>query len=96
MVFQIAYKLTKNKLIQYEHFKEFLELYPTKALSGNSWKVAVSNIQNTDLSAKNPNKQAQASLESSARLVELMETDNERINGLMNGLKGIWGATNLT
>lgn len=85
------YKLTKNKPIQYEHFREFLELYPSRAISENSWVVPVSAIQNTDLSAKNPNKQAQAEIESSTKLFELIETDNQRINELIDGLKAILG-----
>lgn len=48
-------KLTKNKPIQYEHLKEFVELYPKRALSQNSWLVRVADIVDTDLSAKNPN-----------------------------------------
>lgn len=48
-------KLTKNKPIQYEHLKEFVELFPKRTLSQNSWLVKINDIVDTDLSAKNPN-----------------------------------------
>lgn len=48
-------KLTKNKPIQYEHLKEFVELFPKRSLSPNSWLIKINDIIDTDLSAKNPN-----------------------------------------
>jgi type I restriction enzyme M protein len=48
-------KLTKNKPIQYEHLKEFVALFPKRALSKHSWLVKLNDIVDTDLSAKNPN-----------------------------------------
>jgi type I restriction enzyme M protein len=50
-------KLTKNKPIQYEQLHEFVELFPKRALSPNSWLVKAGDIVDTDLSAKNPNTQ---------------------------------------
>jgi type I restriction enzyme M protein len=50
-------KLTKNKPIQYEHLQEFVELFPKRALSANSWLVKAADIVDTDISAKNPNTQ---------------------------------------
>lgn len=48
-------KLTKNKPIQYEHLQDFVDLFPKRSLSANSWLVKVADIVDTDLSAKNPN-----------------------------------------
>jgi type I restriction enzyme M protein len=50
------YKLTKNKPIQYEHFAEFLKLYPQRADSEQSWTVKAADIKDYDISAKNPSK----------------------------------------
>lgn len=83
------YKLTKNKPIQYEHFKEFLDLLPVKGDSENSWTVKVSEISNYDLSAKNPEKQKQAERMGSAELFALIRKDNERINGLVEEVEGV-------
>lgn len=50
-------KLTKNKPIQAEHLQEFVDLFPTRGLSANSWIVQTQCIasQDYDISAKNPN-----------------------------------------
>lgn len=76
-------KLTKNKPILYEHFQEFLDLLPKKTASENSWTVNISDVQNYDLSAKNPNKAKQAALKSSAELMKEIQEDNERITDLL-------------
>lgn len=47
-------KLTKNKPIQYEHLAEFVELFPKRTTSPNSWTLSIKDIVDTDLSAKNP------------------------------------------
>ncbi len=84
-----SFKLTKNKPIQFEHFREFLDLLPTKTAGENSWTVAVSEIQNFDLSAKNPAKQKQAARQSSVDLFTLIRADNERINLLLEEVEGV-------
>ncbi len=76
-------KLTKNKPILYEHFQEFLDLLPKKIASENSWTVNISDVQNYDLSAKNPNKAKQAALKSSVELMKEIQEDNERITDLL-------------
>ena len=79
-----SYKLTKNKPIQYEHFKEFLALLPTKASNENAWTIKATDIQNFDISAKNPTKQNQVALRSTFELKDLIKTKTERINDLVN------------
>lgn len=83
------YKLTKNKPIQYEHFKEFLDLLPTKGNRENSWTVKVGDIANYDISAKNPAKQKQAERMGSAELFALIRKDNEKINVLVEGVEEV-------
>ena len=78
------YKLTKNKPIQYDHFKEFLALLPTKASNENAWTVKATDIQNFDISAKNPTKQNQVALKSTIELKELIRTKTDRISDLVN------------
>ena len=49
------YKLTKNKPILYEHLSKFVDLFPKRSETQNSWLIKYEDIQETDLSAKNPN-----------------------------------------
>ena len=49
-------KLTKNKPINYDEIKHIPELMKKREISENSWIVKAKDIQNFDLSAKNPNK----------------------------------------
>ena len=78
------YKLTKNKPIQYDHFKEFLALLPTKAGNENAWTVKATDIQHFDISAKNPIKQNQVALKSTLELKDLIRAKTDRINDLVN------------
>ena len=78
------YKLTKNKPIQYDHFKEFLALFPTKASNENAWTVKATDIQNFDISAKNPTKQNQVALKSTIELKDLIRTKTDRTSDLVN------------
>ena len=49
-------KLTKNKPINYDEIKHIPELMKKREISENSWIVKAKDIQNFDLSSKNPNK----------------------------------------
>ncbi|MFG5109181.1 N-6 DNA methylase, partial [Campylobacter lari] len=51
------YKLTKNKPLEYAHFKEFLECYKERKITPHSYLVSLESLRarNYDLSAKNPN-----------------------------------------
>ena len=51
-------KLTKNKPINDEHLKEFVELYSSRKTTARSWTVSCDQLaEDYDLSAKNPIKQ---------------------------------------
>ncbi len=93
------YKLTKNKPIEYSHLEEFVRLFKNPELRNltnqktgderNDWTVDISEIVDTDLSARNPHK---------VEIVEHLEpneiidkiSDNEReIKQLVNKLKDL-------
>ncbi|MBD3305386.1 N-6 DNA methylase [candidate division KSB3 bacterium] len=48
------YKLTKNKPLHYEHLQEFVRLFPARPETEHSWTVKIEEVQEYDLSAKNP------------------------------------------
>lgn len=83
------YKLTKNKPIQYEHFKEFLEIWEDRKVTDNSWIVNVSKIKDFDISAKNPNNIEEIEHKSPIELVENIKDNNNEINGLMDEIESI-------
>ena len=83
------YKLTKNKPINYEHFKEFLETYKDRKLSDNSWVVNVNDIKDFDISAKNPNNIEVIEHKSPIELVTNIRDNNKEINDLMNEIESI-------
>jgi type I restriction enzyme M protein len=83
------YKLTKNKPIQYEHFKEFLASWETRELTENSWIVHVDDIKEYDISAKNPNKDESIEHKSPIELVENIKDNNKEINDLMDEIEEI-------
>lgn len=83
------YKLTKNKPIQYEHFKEFLACWQDRTLSDNSWIVHVNDIKELDISAKNPNKNEIIEHKSPIELVENIKLNNSEINDLMDEVESI-------
>lgn len=83
------YKLTKNKPIQYDHFKEFLEIWQSRKESENSWIVNVEDIKDFDISAKNPNKIETIEHKSPIELVENIKDNNKEINDLMDDIVSI-------
>ena len=83
------YKLTKNKPIQYEHFKEFLDSWEDRTLTENSWIVNVNDIKDFDISAKNPNKIETIEHKSPIELVENIKDNNKEINDLMDEIETI-------
>ncbi|MBN8684409.1 MAG: N-6 DNA methylase [Chitinophagales bacterium] len=85
------YKLTKNKPIQYEHFEEFLRLLPEKAASDNSWTLSINQIENYDLSAKNPNKTSKEVLPTPAELLSAIEADDQKIQAALADLREVLG-----
>jgi type I restriction enzyme M protein len=83
------YKLTKNKPINHEHFKEFLESWQTRRLTDNSWIVHVNDIKDFDISAKNPKRNETIEHKSPIELVENIKDNNKEINDLMDEIEEI-------
>lgn len=83
------YKLTKNKPIQYEHFKEFLDVWQEQKLTDNSWIVHVNDIKDYDISAKNPNRVETIEHKLPLELVENIKDNNKEINDLMDEIEMI-------
>ena len=83
------YKLTKNKPIKYEHFKEFLDTWQNRELTDNSWIVHVNDIKDYDISAKNPNNIEVIEHKSPLELVENIKNNNQEINDLMNEIEAV-------
>ncbi|MDD2356671.1 MAG: class I SAM-dependent DNA methyltransferase [Thiovulaceae bacterium] len=82
-------KLTKNKPITMEHFKEFLESWENRVLTQNSWVLHASDIKEFDISAKNPNKNETIEHKSPIELVENIKLNNAEINDLMDEIEAI-------
>ena len=82
-------KLTKNKPIQYEHLKEFVELFPKRTLSQNSWLVKINDIVDTDLSAKNPNVSTDLEHMPPKEIISHIKKNETEINRLMSEIEQI-------
>ncbi len=83
------YKLTKNKPIQYEHFKEFLDTWQKRELTDNSWIVHVNDIKDYDIAAKNPNNIEVIEHKSPLELVENIKVNNKEIDDLMSEIEAV-------
>ncbi|AIT10205.1 DNA methyltransferase [Candidatus Francisella endociliophora] len=83
------YKLTKNKPIQFEHFKEFLEIWQSRKLTENSWIVKVEDIKDYDISAKNPNKIETIEHKSPLELVNEIKQNTAEIDKLIGEIESI-------
>jgi type I restriction enzyme M protein len=81
------YKLTKNKPIQYEHFKEFLDFKDKRIEGENSWLVKVEDIKNADISAKNPNAEQEEKLLLPIEILKAIRTNDEELSGLINEIE---------
>lgn len=81
--------LTKNKPITYNDVKDIAELQKSRALTPNSWIIKVENIQEYDLSAKNPNKAVEEALPRPDELLQRIGARNEKIHQLTQALKEI-------
>lgn len=82
-------KLTKNKPIQYDHFKEFLDVWKDRKITENSWIVNINDIKDFDISAKNPNRDDSVEHKSPIELVENIKLNNKEINDLMDEIEDI-------
>jgi type I restriction enzyme M protein len=85
------YKLTKNKPIQFEHLQEFVELFPKRSESQNSWTVKAETIieNNYDISAKNPNNQNDISHLPPTEIIGNIKKNDAVISQLMAEVESI-------
>ena len=84
-----AFKLTKNKPINIDHFAEFLDSWESRKITPNSWIVNVNDIKDFDISAKNPNKNETIEHKSPIELVENIKLNNALINDLLDEVEEI-------
>ena len=84
-----AFKLTKNKPINIDHFAEFLDSWESRKITPNSWIVNVNDIKDFDISAKNPKKNDAIEHKSPIELVENIKLNNAEINDLMDEIEMI-------
>ena len=61
-----------------------MTLLPSKVSNENAWTVKATDIQNFDISAKNPTKQNQVALKSTIELKDLIRTKTDSISDLVN------------
>ena len=85
------YKLTKNKPIQFEHLKEFVDLFPKRSETDNSWLVkAETIIENSfDMSARNLNNQTDAVHLPPQEIIANIKKNDEVIAQLMSEVESI-------
>jgi len=83
------YKLTKNKPIQYEHFREFLDVWEDRTLTDNSWIVNINDIKEFDISAKNLKNIEVIEHKSPIELVENIKQNNSEIDIIMDEIENI-------
>ncbi len=76
--------LGKTNALNEKDLAEFVELQKTQAESENSWNIQVKDIDQTtfDLSAKNPNKKAEAPLRQPEDILAAMENDMATLSQL--------------
>ena len=84
-----AFKLTKNKPINIDHFAEFLDSWESRKITPDSWIVNINDIKDFDISAKNPNKNETIEHKSPIELVENIKLNNAEINDLMDEIETI-------
>lgn len=82
-------KLTKNNPIEYEHFKEFLALYPHRTDSEHSWTVKATDIVDYDISAKNPHTKEGETIKSPTFYLQEIQKNDAQIALLMDNINMI-------
>ena len=83
--------VTKRKPLTLDHFKEFLDLLPTRANSENSWTVKRDELEerNYDLKAVNPNKQVVVDTRTPEELLDIIEAKGDEIQTLLAELRAV-------
>lgn len=78
-----AYKLTKNKPIEYAHLEDFVKHFALRDEGEHSWIIKAEDIKNFDLSAKNPNKNEDVEHISPLELLEKIKANDREISILV-------------
>lgn len=85
------YKLTKNKPIAFEHFREFLELYQHSEKRGkgspNEWTLSVTDIKDYDISAKNPHNVVDEDHLPPLQLIGIIRSNEIQVNNLIKEIE---------
>ncbi len=83
------YKLTKNKPLEYAHFKEFLKCYKERKITANSWLLSKKELEerNYNLSAKNPNVKEEKILRTSKEILNSLEENLKLQNKYLKEIK---------
>lgn len=76
----LPFKLTKNKPLEYAHFKEFLECYKERKITPHSYLVSIKELKerNYDLSAKNPNAKEEKTLREVEEIVSTLKENQKK------------------
>jgi type I restriction enzyme M protein len=82
-------KLTKNKPILNEHLEEFVRLYPLRSTTPNSWTVRANQVQDFDLSAKNPAKITEVEHLPPKEILSGIKANDEQIANLIFEIENI-------
>lgn len=83
------YKLTKNKPIQYEHLEDFIKCYKKRSKTENSWIVKVKDIEDFDISAKNPAKIVEVIHRAPKEVLANIKSNDQQIASLMGEIENI-------
>jgi len=80
---------SKTRPIQVKEFEPIKKWWNKREESDISWKVSIDEIKkrNYDLDIKNPTKQEEEQIYSSAELMQMLETSFAKSNDLLNKLK---------
>jgi type I restriction enzyme M protein len=84
----LSRNLGKTNPLNENDLAEFLQLYPTKGSSANSWTVKLKDITEDtfDLSVKNPNKKEDAPLRQPKEIIEEMKALDKETNSILNSI----------
>ncbi len=82
-------KLTKNKPLQYSELEHIPALLKKRELWDNSWIVNIEDIKDFDISAKNPNKKAEAEIRKPTEIMQELKDNEKLIENALNELEGI-------
>lgn len=83
-------KLTKNKPLKYSEIEHIPELLKKREVSDNSWIVNVEDVKDFDISAKNPNKKAEAEIRKPDVIIKELEENEQEIGNALDTLKKLF------